>query len=136
MTTDVAFKDFTKAKKQVRFRIDVDVFEAPSVLPIPVLQQLAGSADALKAGGASSAETLDQVIGIFDIILLDASAAKLRERIASKDNPVDLEQLMDIMLWLLEVYGLRPTQESSDSSAGLPTETSGTPSAAGAPSAG
>lgn len=135
MTNEVAFKDFTKAKKQVTFRIDVDVFEAPGVLPIPTMQELAGTADKLKSD-MSSSETLSQVIGIFDVILLDASAARLKERISSKEQPVDLEQLMEIMLWLLEVYGLRPTQPSSDSSAGQPVETSGTPLTAGAPSAG
>lgn len=134
MTTEVTFKDFTKAKKRVTFKIDDDVFEAPSVLPIPVMQELASSADKLK-GNTSSGETLREVIGIFDAILLNNSAARLRERIASKEEPVDLTQLMDVMMWLLEVYGLRPTQPSSDSSAGLPDGTSGTPSTDGAPSA-
>lgn len=135
MTADVAFKDFTKAKKRVEFKIDDDVFTAPSVLPIPTMQELAGTADKLKSD-LSSADTLAQVIGIFDVILPDASAKRLRERISSKEEPVDLEQLMEIMLWLLEVYGLRPTQPSSDSSVGSPDGVSGTPSAAGAPSAG
>lgn len=135
MTTAVVFKDFTKAKKRVTFKIDDDEFEAPSVLPIPVMQELAGAADKLKSD-VSSVETLREVIGIFDIILLDDSATLLRERISSKEAPVDLEQLIEIMLWLLEVYGLRPTQPSSDSSAGSPDATSGTPLEAGAPSAG
>lgn len=134
MAVDVVFKDFTKAKKRVTFQIDDDTFEAPSVLPVPVMQELAKSADGLKAG-ASSSETLGQVVDVFNVILLDSSAEKLRGRIASKDNPVDLEQLIDVMLWLLEVYGLRPTQPSSDSSTGQPNDVSGTPSTAGAPSA-
>lgn len=133
MTTDVVYKDFTKPKKRVEFRIDEDLFEAPRVLPIPVMQELASTADRLK-GNLSNAEQLQMVISIFDTILPDAAAARLRERISSKEEPVDLEQIMDIMLWLLEVYGLRPTQPSADSSAGQPAVTSGTPSAAGAPS--
>lgn len=133
MTTDVVYKDFTKPKKRVEFRIDEDLFEAPRVLPIPVMQELASTADRLK-GNLSNAEQLQMVISIFDTILPDAAAARLRERISSKEEPVDLEQIMDIMLWLLEVYGLRPTQPSADSSVGQPAVTSGTPSAAGAPS--
>lgn len=134
--TDVNFKDFTKKKKRVEFKLDDDVFVAPSVLPVPVLQELAEAADGLKTAGASAGETLAKVVGVFDIILAEAPAARLRERIKSKDEPVDLEQITDIMLWLLEVYGLRPTEPSSDSSAGLPVATSGTPLEAGAPSAG
>jgi hypothetical protein len=134
-STEVSFKDFTKAKKRVQFQIDEDVFEAPSVLPIPTMQELARVTDKLKTA-TSSDETLGQVIGIFDVILLEASAKRMRERVASKEEPVDIEQLTEIMLWLLEVYGLRPTTPSSPSSAGLPTETSGTPSMDGAPSAG
>lgn len=135
MANSVVFKDFTKAKKDISFQIDDDIFAAPSVLPIPVMQSLADTADKLKEG-ASSAETLGKVVTVFDIILLDESAARMRERVASKSAAVDLEQLIDIMMWLLEVYGLRPTQPSPDSSAGLPSDASGSPSAGGAPSAG
>ena len=133
--TDVNFKDFTKVKKRVEFTIDDDTFVAPKVLPIPVLQQLAGAADALKTS-ESAVAALQQIVDVFDIILIDSSAARLRERISSKDEPVDLDQLTEILLWLLEVYGLRPTQQSSDSSAGSPNVVSGTPLTAGAPSAG
>jgi hypothetical protein len=133
--TEVAFKDFTKAKKRVEFKIDDDTFVAPKVLPIPVMQQLAQASDALKAN-ESTADALDKIVNVFDIILIDSSATRMRERVASKDEPVDLSQLTDILMWLLEVYGLRPTQPSSDLSAGLPDGTSGTPLTAGAPSVG
>lgn len=133
--TEVNFKDFTKAKKRVQFKIDEDTFEAPHVLPIPTMQELARVTDKLKTAKTDD-ETLEQVIGIFDVILLEESAKRMRERVASKEEPVDIEQLTDIMLWLLEVYSLRPTPASSPSSPGLLSETSGTPSADGAPSEG
>jgi hypothetical protein len=133
--TEVVFKDFTKAKKRVEFKIDDDTFVAPKVLPIPVMQELAQAADALKANESTS-DALNKIINVFDIILLTDSATKMRERVASKDEPVDLGQLSDILLWLLEVYGLRPTQQSSSLSAGSPDGTSGTPLTAGAPSVG
>lgn len=132
-STDVNYRDFTKAKKSVEFQIDDDMFVAPKVLPIPVLQQLAGAADALKTN-TSTVAALSQIVEIFDIVLIDSSAVRLRERINSKEEPVDLEQLTDILFWLLEVYGLRPTQSSSDSSAGLPSEPSGLLLTAGVPS--
>jgi hypothetical protein len=134
-SADINFKDFTKAKKRVEFKIDDDVFTAPSVLPIPVMQELVGVAESIKTT-STTADTINQIVNIFDVILIEDSAKKLHERIGSKEDPIDLEQLTDIMLWLLEVYGLRPTQRSSDSSAGLPDGVSGTPSAVGAPSAG
>jgi hypothetical protein len=53
--------------------------------------------------------------------------AKLYDRM----NPLDSEQANEIMEWLMEEYGLRPTSPSSGSSDGSPTGDGGTPSVAG-----
>jgi hypothetical protein len=133
--TSTRFKDFSKKREPVEFKIDDDLFVAPSILPIPTMQELAEVAESIKTE-TNNSELFKKVTGIFDAVLTDASAARFRERVASKEEPVDIEQLIDIMLWLLEEYGLRPTQPSSDSSAGAPSGTSGTLSTAGVPAAG
>jgi len=135
MTTDVRFKDFSTPNQPVSFQVDGDLFEAPAVLPVPVMQELVVTADKLKNIG-EDASVFTAMIEIFDVILVDASAARFRERVNSKTEPIGMQQIVDIMLWLLEAYGLRPTQPSSDSLTGALAEMSGTPSVAGAPSAG
>lgn len=128
---DSEVKDFTNTTGPVQFRINDDVFEAPSVLPVPVMKKLAGTVGALKAHG-NDIEALDSIVDIFDIILVDDSALTLRGRIESKTNPVGISQLIDIMMWLLEKYGLRPTVLSSDSSALSEPVTTGMPLTDGA----
>lgn len=51
----------------------------------------------------------------------------------SDEKLVDVEQLVDILTWLLgEVYSTRPTKPSSDSSTTSPSDGTGTSSTAGA----
>lgn len=130
---EVHFKDFTKQAKRVVFQIDGDQFEARSVLPVPVMQELIRVSKGLKTDDLGE-ETLLKVLSIFDLILLKPSADLFRSRVDSVDNPVDLTQVMDTMVWLMEIYGQRPTPPSSESLSGLPTETDGTISTAGVPS--
>lgn len=131
--TSTRFKDFSKKREPVEFKIDDDLFVAPPVLPIPTMQELAETAESIKTE-KNNAALFAKITSIFDAVLTDTSARRFRERISSKEEPVDIEQLVDIMLWLLEEYGLRPTQPSSDSSSGALSVTSGTLSTAGAPS--
>jgi hypothetical protein len=130
---EVHFKDFTKKAKRIVFQLDTDHMEARSVLPVPVMQELIRVSKGLQ-GDELGEETLGKVLSIFDLILLKDSAALFRSRVESVDNPVDLTQVMDVMVWLMEMYGQRPTTPSSDSSDGLPTGTDGTISTAGVPS--
>lgn len=132
--TSTRFKDFTKKKPPVEFQIDDDIFIAPSVLPVPTMQELADVAGSIK-NETDNKKLFEKLTGIYDVILTEKSAARFQERVKSKTEPIDINQLVDIMMWLLEEYGLRPTQPSSDSSPGAPSETPGTPSTAGAPSA-
>lgn len=134
MTTpavEARFKDFSKKRERIVFRIDADDFEALSVLPIPVMQDLVAQAAGLKDQEVNET-VLKDVLNIFNTILLPESAARFQSRVNSVDNPVDLAQVMDIMVWLMELYGQRPTQQSSDSSVGSPNGTDGTISMDGA----
>ena len=135
MTSDIHFKDFTKVPTPIQFQVDGDHFAALPTLPIPVMQRLIQASSDME-GKSAGPESLDQVLGIFDIILMEESRERFKARINSTEHPVSLTQVMDIMVWLMELYGRRPTQQSSDSSNGLPTETVGTISTAGVPSIG
>lgn len=133
MTSEVHFKDFTKEAPRVCFRIGSEDFDALPMLPIPVMQELIRASVGIQAKELG-AEALDKVLQIFNLILVPESAVRFQARISSVDNPVDLTQVMDIMTWLMERYGKRPTQQSPESSNGFPTETGGMISTAGVPS--
>lgn len=111
-------KDFSKARKKLQFRIDDDVFEASSAIPAEVMISFAErftSADPSKL-------TVKEQVGIFrdvlGMVLLPESMTQMRKRMADTENPVDIEQLDQVIQWLFEEYGMRPTQESSNSSIG------------------
>ena len=131
--TEVVFKDFTKERKRVVFRLGSQEFEAFPVLPVPVTQRLVQTANSLK-GAEADESALSAVLDIFNQVLRKESALRFASLINAEDensDVVDLIDVMDVMTWLMEVYGKRPTVASSDSSVGLPTETDGTISTAG-----
>jgi hypothetical protein len=74
-------------------------------------------------------------MGVFELVLIPASFDQLRARGKDRTNPVEIDQLSDIVLWLLEEYGLRPTQLSSNSSPGPENPASGTNSTDSTPAA-
>jgi hypothetical protein len=81
----------------------------------------------------SWSENFQALTSALELVLLEDSYELLRRRLKDKQNPVDLDQLAEIVLWLLDAYGLRPTQPSSDSSDGSPSPASGTPSTESTP---
>jgi hypothetical protein len=61
-------------------------------------------------------------------VLLPESYERFSARLKDRHNPIDDDQLADVVLWLLEQYGLRPTAPSQPSSDGSPSPESGTSS--------
>lgn len=125
-------RDFFLDDEPKRFRVhrDGDVFEAPPVLGPAALLDLVGVLKKMGNLGAlaaspESAETAIKAIGdVFEGILDEESGPKFAALLTSRTRPIDLRrQLMPILRWLLEEYGLRPTTASSNSSsASTPTD--------------
>ncbi len=131
-TEDIAqIRDFTIKQKKLPFRIDDDVFEAYAILGLPLLQDLV--AVTKQIGDMLKEQKYDALFDLFDQLLYPESAKRFRERAESRgDDAIDVKrQLMPILYFLLEEYGVRPTQPSSDSSTGSPSEPGGTSSTAG-----
>jgi hypothetical protein len=127
MAAEVRFKDFTLSRPPIRFKIGDDEFEATPALSISLLQQVTNLTGDFTEGGESDnvglAKKLQSLVDICDAILAPESATRFRE-IADK---LDIrEQVIPLLFWLLEAYGLRPTEVSSPSSASSLTETDGT----------
>lgn len=109
----VEVKDFEFDPTPKRFRLykgDDFIFEAMPALPLGLASSATKLGETLKNGD------LTQLLKFFDEILLEESAQKMREYADSKTKPLGANQIMPIIMWLLEEYGLRPTQPSSPSS--------------------
>ena len=124
--TVVRFKDFTKKRVPVFFNIEGERFDCAPAVPIDDLQEM------VKGFGEVTAENIaDALRAFFEKVMDEATAARLSSMMKDKKNPLDMEQAKEIMEWLLEVYSLRPTEPSSESSTGSATDGGGTPSGDG-----
>lgn len=111
-------KDFTKKRSRIPFQIDNDRFEAAAAIPAGTLVQFVVKFSDLQN------MTVDKKVSVLsevlEMVLTKESYSRLQERLTDPDEPVDLDQLNEIIVWLLGEYGLRPTQQSSPSQVGLP----------------
>lgn len=122
-----ASRDFSRKRKRLDFTIDGDTFEAASVLPADVFAVFVTLYND-RADVDTVAEQLGLLKQALELALLPESWARFSARLADKTNPIDDDQVSDVVLWLLEEYGLRPTQPSPSSSDGPASPESGTPS--------
>jgi hypothetical protein len=124
-------KDFTRVRERVVFTIGPDTFEAAPALPGQTLTEFA-----LRFSDAAEAATGDKLRIITDalsMVLLPESSALFAKRFADLEQPIELDQASEVLLWLVECYGLRPTQPFSPSASGSPGPGSGTSSMDAAP---
>lgn len=114
--THVELKDFTIARKTIPFVVDSDRFEAYAILGLPQLQQVVNVTKDI--GTLVDSGNHAALFDVFDSLLLPDSAKRFRERCLSPDPLESLDvrrQVIPILHYLLEEYGVRPTQQSSDS---------------------
>lgn len=150
--------DFTIHRDPHRFRVDDDVFSAPSLIGGYTLRKLAVMHAQLAdlTSGAGDPDT-DRLIGLmadmFRALMPGPSGELFAARLMSDGDPGDpeadpprpaspapidlMKQAMPILYFLLECYGLRPTVPSSPSPTGstdgaTDTQSVGTPSMDGA----
>lgn len=127
-------KDFSLPMEPKRFRIGDDVFSAPAIISPVTLQRVAkmrGDLEAARAAAGNDeqqiAASLGAMAGIFELLMPGESGARMKARIYSDGTdpntpPVDLQrQVAPALFWLMEEYGLRPTQQSSSLPAGSTT---------------
>lgn len=124
-------KDFSRERKRLVFRIDGDVFEAATALPGKVLARFAKRFNDIE--NVPVDEQLDAFADALGMVLLPESNALFQKRLDDLQHPIELDQASDVIQWLLEEYGMRPTQPSSDSSTGQPSPASGTSLTGAAP---
>jgi hypothetical protein len=121
MTVEVV-RDFTPAERVIRFRIRGETFEAAPDLPAMVAIQLAELAEKKDESESQGKVFAD----MFRLLLLPESAERFIERMSDLQRPISIRMINDIMPWLMEEYGLRPTTAPSDSSGGSGNQGGGT----------
>lgn len=133
-TSGTGVKNFSRPRKRILFQIDDDTFEAAVAVPAETFVELTLSYSDLGDSDtwADNYKALDSAL---ELVLLPESYERLAPRFKDKQRPVELDQMADVIMWLLEEYGLRPTQPSSDSSDGQPSPASGTSSTESTPAA-
>lgn len=112
-------RNFSKQRKAIVFQIDEDVFEALPAIPAEVMIQFAERVAVADPTQLSVTQQIAIFRELLELVLTDASMARMRERMSDRTNPVDMEQLDEIITWLFEEYGMRPTTESDSSSNGV-----------------
>lgn len=128
-------KDFTKRRDAILFRIDDDVFTVRESIPVDGLQRvmtvLRGAAN------AEEDDTLEKLLPRFkqaiQMLLDNPSGARFTERMSDWNAPIDINQVRDVVEWITSKLAAdRPTEPSSDSTSGSPSDGSGTSSTDGA----
>lgn len=119
-------KDFSRKRERLIFRIDDDIFEAATALPGKTLARFASRFADIEETPFD--KQLDLFADALGLVLLPESNSRFQKRLDDLENPIELEQASDVIQWLLECYGLRPTGPSSDSSTGPASPASGTSS--------
>jgi hypothetical protein len=126
-------RDFSKKRKQLVFRVDEDIFEAAAAIPAEVMIQFAERITTADPSKMTPKEQVSIFRDMLEMVLLPESMSLMRKRMADARNPVDMQQLDEIIQWLFEEYGMRPTQDPSSSSSGDSLLGSGTTSTAVTP---
>lgn len=123
-------RDFSKQRKRLIFRVDDDVFEATPAIPAEVMIQFAERITTADPTRMTPKEQVSIFRDMLEMVLLPESMSVMRKRMADTRSPVDMSQLDEIIQWLFEEYGMRPTQDPSSSSSGDSLLGSGTTSTA------
>lgn len=127
-------KDFSKKRNDILFRIDDDVFHAAKAIPAEVLMDFA-----TQFSGMGLATPVDEQLkafrGVFELVLLPDSLALFNERMRDRANPIEIDQCEQVITWLMEQYGLRPTELPSSSPPGQESPGTGTTSTVSTPGA-
>ena len=114
MTDIVRFKDFSMSEEPVTFKIGEDTFLCVPEIPLDSLVELA-----TLGAGASGGAQIEKIKDFFDGIMDPDSAAQFRKRCEKKaPKAIGMRHITPLLSWLMEVYGLRPTQPSDESDTG------------------
>lgn len=107
--------DFSSPQENIRFRMDDDMFEAiPEIAAISMLR-FADNAERLEDATISSEEKIKIIQDLFRMVLVPESSTRFIRRLDDSTHPIGMRRFIDVTQYLLERYGLRPTEADSAS---------------------
>lgn len=140
MTTNVLtseeMMDFSLPPRNLKFKVDADVFEAVPELATERALTFADEAANMDDDDVTTRQRMDIIEKLFHLVLVPESADRLIARLSDPINPIGPERFQRILTYLMEQYGLRPTEPGSDSSPGSDVRETGTNSTASASATG
>lgn len=110
-----AIKDFSRQREKIEFTIDGDLFEGPSAIPAQTLLNFAKDFGSMDPATTTVDNQLAAFRSVLSIALLPESFARFEKRMSDVERPIEMSQVEQIIEWLFEKHGLRPTQLSSGS---------------------
>ena len=126
-------RDFTKQRPTIQFKIDGDVFTASPAIPAQVMIDFAKMFAGMDPDKTSVEDQLQAFSMVLKIVLTPPSLTVFQRRMADPTTPVDMEQIENVIEWLFEEYGMRPTQPVESSPPGPPDPDSGMSSTGSTP---
>lgn len=122
----MAHRDFSTSVDEALKNRPSFALQGVEFLCKPALQwkTMASALNAIDTAGDSAEDLEKGLLGFFDIVLVKAARPKMRKLLnESGDNddsvPVSMQQLTDVVRWLVEQYTGVPTSPSSESSDSL-----------------
>jgi hypothetical protein len=107
-------KDFTKKREPIWFRINGVALRAKPAIGMATVQRAMNLNESLSS--SAGGEKLAKLSELFGILLHRDSLADFERVVADEDDPVDPSQLADMLHYVMERQGLRPTQPLPESS--------------------
>jgi hypothetical protein len=128
----IDMKDFTRQPRVIEFKIDQDVFRCHPRLPAQTMIDF--TLEVEKIGDEMTSEQgIETMIGTLKMVLVPDSYKLFHGRMSNSDEPIELDQINEIIQWIMGEYGLRPTQSPEDSSTGASSPAPGMNSTGGSP---
>lgn len=122
--------DFSLRRRSLRFRVDDDVFEAAPDIATDLALEFADKTELLNSSATPSDEKIKLTHSLIRLLLFPESADRFIARLADPRQPIGPSKLGEIIKWLFEEYGMRPTTSDSVSLTGSDGPASGTSSPA------
>jgi len=115
VATTNGMMDFSLPSEPIRFRVDDDVFDAAPDIAAELALIFAAEAELLSDENTPTEKKIEIIHKLFRMVLLPESADLFIARLRDSARPIGIRRFERIVNWLLEQYGLRPTESDSDS---------------------
>jgi hypothetical protein len=119
--------DFSIGRKSIKFKVDDDYFEAVPDIAAELAMEYASQLEQLIQPEEVSLDSQKEVVySTLRLVLFPESADRFIARLRDQENPIGQQRFTKITQWLLEQYGMRPTEQDSASSTGSESQDAGT----------